>query len=119
MLVREKSGQHVLAKTGIWRVLRAQAARSASASSKKSTCSLAEVGVAPNDIDVVVLSHLHFDHAGGRSRRTAPAAVLARLSARELVVSTRLRRAMHPHFRDRASFIPELQPLIEGHGPPR
>src|SRR5690349_5631049 len=27
--------------------------------------SLAEVGVAPADVDVVVLSHLHFDHAGG------------------------------------------------------
>ena len=27
--------------------------------------SLAEAGFAPQDIDVVVLSHLHFDHAGG------------------------------------------------------
>jgi glyoxylase-like metal-dependent hydrolase (beta-lactamase superfamily II) len=27
--------------------------------------SLARLGVAPNDIDRVVLSHLHFDHAGG------------------------------------------------------
>ena len=27
--------------------------------------SLAMAGLAPEDIDVVVLSHLHFDHAGG------------------------------------------------------
>jgi glyoxylase-like metal-dependent hydrolase (beta-lactamase superfamily II) len=27
--------------------------------------SLAALGVAPNDIDLVILSHLHFDHAGG------------------------------------------------------
>ncbi|MEO6596877.1 MAG: MBL fold metallo-hydrolase, partial [Planctomycetota bacterium] len=26
---------------------------------------LAAIGIAPQDIDVVVLSHLHFDHAGG------------------------------------------------------
>lgn len=26
---------------------------------------LAEVGVSPDDIDVVILTHLHFDHAGG------------------------------------------------------
>lgn len=27
--------------------------------------SLAQVGVHPNDVDIVILSHLHFDHAGG------------------------------------------------------
>src|SRR5687767_7281319 len=27
--------------------------------------SLAAKGIAPEDIDVIVLSHLHFDHAGG------------------------------------------------------
>lgn len=30
--------------------------------------SLAEAGVTPEQIDVVVLSHLHFDHAGGATR---------------------------------------------------
>jgi glyoxylase-like metal-dependent hydrolase (beta-lactamase superfamily II) len=27
--------------------------------------SLAKLGLAPDDVDVIVLSHLHFDHAGG------------------------------------------------------
>jgi len=30
--------------------------------------SLQQLGVAPQDIDLVVLSHLHFDHAGGATR---------------------------------------------------
>lgn len=30
---------------------------------------LAELGLKPDDIDYVVLSHLHFDHAGGSTRR--------------------------------------------------
>src|SRR5512139_3593203 len=27
--------------------------------------SLVEVGIQPEDVDVIVLSHMHFDHAGG------------------------------------------------------
>jgi glyoxylase-like metal-dependent hydrolase (beta-lactamase superfamily II) len=30
--------------------------------------SLADLGVAPDDIDTVILSHLHFDHVGGATR---------------------------------------------------
>lgn len=32
---------------------------------------LAAIGVAPEDIDAVIFTHLHFDHAGGASRMTA------------------------------------------------
>ncbi|MBK7405729.1 MAG: MBL fold metallo-hydrolase [Phycisphaerales bacterium] len=33
---------------------------------------LAEVGVEPDEIDAVVVTHLHFDHAGGLTRRCRP-----------------------------------------------
>jgi glyoxylase-like metal-dependent hydrolase (beta-lactamase superfamily II) len=80
--------------------------------------SLAEVGLAPSDIDVIVLSHLHFDHAGGLlapwAQGAAPALVFPKAS---YVVSERAwERANAPHARDRASFIPELQGLLEGTG---
>ncbi len=80
--------------------------------------SLAEVGVAPDRIDVVVLSHLHFDHAGGALSSYEPGAVpdLVFRNARYVVGAEAWQRALHPHARDRASFIPGLTDLISATG---
>jgi glyoxylase-like metal-dependent hydrolase (beta-lactamase superfamily II) len=79
---------------------------------------LAAQGVAPADVDVVVLSHLHFDHAGGAltawQEGAAPALVFPR--AHWVVGAEAWARALAPHARDRASFIPELQGLLEATG---
>lgn len=37
---------------------------------------LAAVGVSVDDVDTVILTHLHFDHAGGATRRNAAGAVV-------------------------------------------
>ena len=80
--------------------------------------SLAEVGVAPDDIDVVVLSHLHFDHAGGALTAwvegVAPALLFER--ATYVVGAEAWQRAVSPHPRDRASFIPGLTDLLTKSG---
>jgi glyoxylase-like metal-dependent hydrolase (beta-lactamase superfamily II) len=75
---------------------------------------LAKVGVRPEDIDVVVLSHLHFDHAGGllSAWREGQPLELVFPKARFLVGKDAWLRANRPHVRDRASFIPELVPLL-------
>lgn len=79
---------------------------------------LAALGLAPEDLDVVVLSHLHFDHAGGLLaawEEGAPERLL--FDHATLVVGAEAwERALHPHPRDRASFIPALQPLLEASG---
>lgn len=80
--------------------------------------SLREAGFEHEDIDVVVLSHLHFDHAGGL---LAPwvegrAPELLFPNATYLVGAAHWQRALHPHPRDRASFIPELPGLLEASG---
>jgi len=80
--------------------------------------SLGAIGVGHEDIDVVVLSHLHFDHAGGLLapwQEGAPVRLLFP-NARFVVGAEHWRRANNPHPRDRASFIPELLPLLRESG---
>jgi glyoxylase-like metal-dependent hydrolase (beta-lactamase superfamily II) len=79
---------------------------------------LAKLGMSDADIDVVVLSHLHFDHAGGLLAPWAEgqAARLLFPNATFVVSEAGWQRALHPHPRDRASFIPELNALLAGCG---
>lgn len=80
--------------------------------------SLRAAGFAHEDIDVVVLSHLHFDHAGGLLAAWEEGAAPRLLfpNATYVVGKAHWERARHPHPRDRASFIPELAGLLEASG---
>lgn len=80
--------------------------------------SLRAAGFGHEDVDVVVLSHLHFDHAGGLFApwREGAAPELLFPNAKFVAGKRAFERAAHPHPRDRASFIPELQPLLEKSG---
>lgn len=79
---------------------------------------LQALGVRHEDIDVVVLSHLHFDHAGGLLapwQEGQPARLLFP-NATFVVGARHWERAQAPHPRDRASFIPEMVPLLQASG---
>jgi glyoxylase-like metal-dependent hydrolase (beta-lactamase superfamily II) len=80
--------------------------------------SLAAVGIAPEAVDVIVLSHLHFDHAGGvlsaYEKDAQPRLVFP--NATYVVGAEAWQRAIQPHSRDRASFIPGLTDLLSTTG---
>lgn len=80
--------------------------------------SLKAVGLTHEDIDVVVLSHLHFDHVGGLLATWEENAPLRLLfpKAKYLVGAQHWERATHPHPHDRASFIPGVAELLEQSG---
>ena len=80
--------------------------------------SLHHVGLSEEEIDIIILSHLHFDHAGGLlsawSEQEPPRLLFPK--AKYLVSKIGWERACHPHPRDKASFIPELNQLLEQSG---
>lgn len=69
-------------------------------------------GCRPEDITVVVNTHLHFDHAGGNSIGTeAPKSQFP--NARYLVARSEFEHAQDPHERDRASYLPDNWKPVE------
>ncbi len=69
---------------------------------------LAEAGLTPEDIDIVVASHLHFDHVGGFTALGKGGSIVPRFPrARYVVHRGEWDDATHPHERNRASYLQE------------
>jgi glyoxylase-like metal-dependent hydrolase (beta-lactamase superfamily II) len=76
--------------------------------------SLRRFGVEPEQVDVVVNTHLHFDHAGGNTQLRSDKIVPTFRNARYFVQRSELEHAMNPTERDRASyFAHHFQPIVE------
>lgn len=72
--------------------------------------SLAKAGLTHQDIDILILSHLHFDHIGGLLSEWSDGKEPELLfpNAKIIVGKKAWERAYAPHSRDRASFIPVI-----------
>ena len=70
--------------------------------------SLADAGVSRAAIDIVLATHLHFDHAGGFTTRDASGALVPAFPrARYIVRTAEWDDAAHAHERNRASYLKE------------
>lgn len=120
LLVREDSGRTILFETGVGAFFEPSMRARFGIEEEEHVllASLAALDVAPEDIDVIVLSHLHFDHAGGALLpwREGRDPELAFSNASYVVGEEAFARAVSPHARDRASFIATLPGLLEATG---
>jgi glyoxylase-like metal-dependent hydrolase (beta-lactamase superfamily II) len=66
-----------------------------------------EVGIGPDEIDYVIVTHLHFDHTGGSTVRKGDEFFPAFPKARYIVQHAEWYDALNPNERTRASYIRE------------
>ena len=116
LLAKDFNGQNVLCETGIGAFFEPKLKQRFGVNEESHILldSLAEHGLTHEDIDIVVLSHLHFDHAGGllSAWQEGKDSELLFPNAQFLVSTDHWQRAKNPHPRDRASFLPELNKLL-------
>jgi glyoxylase-like metal-dependent hydrolase (beta-lactamase superfamily II) len=79
--------------------------------------SLATFGVQPSEITLCILTHLHFDHAGGSTRFDANGQLVPSFpQARYVVQGKDLADAKQPHLRVKASYLPQNWEPLEAAG---
>ncbi len=76
---------------------------------------LAEAGLSADDIDIVLATHLHFDHAGGFTVRDPSGRIRPRFPRAQYIVRRgEWEDATHPNERNRASYLADnFVPLAE------
>ena len=111
MLVSSQ-GKTILVETGVGEKERPRAQTTALAEGHLLD-DLAAVGVAPEDVDIVINTHLHADHCGWNTRKAADGAWVPTFPrARYLIQRGEWEAATHPNERTRATYLPEnLLPL--------
>ncbi|MBV9926863.1 MAG: MBL fold metallo-hydrolase [Acidobacteria bacterium] len=113
----EAAGERVLVETGMgdkWTERQRQMYGVSSGPSLAESLR-ARTGLRPEDVTIVVNTHLHFDHAGGNTRLDEEGRVVPTFpNARYFVSRSEYEHAESPHERDRASYLSEnWRPLAE------
>ncbi len=76
--------------------------------------SLAAAQVRPDEVTDVILTHLHFDHAGGATKFELGQIVPAFPKAKYYLQKKNLETAQKPNLREKASYFPaNFQPLLD------
>ena len=115
LLVRSE-GKTILVDTGYGRKLTEKIRRIAGLERPEGDLldGLARLGVTPDDIDLVVNTHLHLDHCGGNTILQGDDPVPTFPKARYLIQRLEWADASAPNERTRATYFPEnYQPLLD------
>jgi glyoxylase-like metal-dependent hydrolase (beta-lactamase superfamily II) len=116
-LVARVNGRVIVCETGIGNKLSEKRAQQVVLREPESLLHhLARLGIRPEEVDVVLTTHLHWDHAGGLTRRNREGAVeLTFKKARHFIQRSEWDFALSPDVRSRASYIADdFTPLADG-----
>jgi glyoxylase-like metal-dependent hydrolase (beta-lactamase superfamily II) len=114
LLIRD-GGTMVLVDTGIGHKLSAKDQETYGVNRPSGlVAELASRGVTPADVDVVVNTHLHFDHAGGNTIQRGNAIAPTFPRAEYWIQRREWRDALSPNERTRSTYLPEnFRPIEE------
>lgn len=113
-LLIHAGGKRILVETGAGGKMNAKLRDIYGLAEPRLPAALRDYSLEAGDIDIVVNTHLHFDHCGGSTRIERDKVVPAYPNAQYVVRKGEFEHAMHPTERDRASYIPEnFAPLAE------
>ena len=116
MLVIQASGKTILIDTGCGDKDSKAPGAVSTEESGKLIANLAAEGIDPADIDLVVNTHLHFDHAGGNTAKADDRIVPTFPNARYLIQEGEWNAATHPNERTRGTYLEENLAPIEDSG---
>jgi len=111
-LVVRAGGKTVLIETGVGTKLGRPPGGAGTETGGRLLANLAKEGIRPQDVDIVVNTHLHFDHVGGNTLLRDNRPVPAFPRARYFVQKGEWEAASHPNERTRATYLAEnFEPL--------
>lgn len=117
-LVARIDGRVIVCETGIGNKLSEKRAQQVALREPEGMLhALKRLGIQPDEVDLVVTTHLHWDHAGGMTRRDAQGALeLTFPRAKHFIQRSEWDFAVHPDVRSRPSYIfDDFTPLADGH----
>jgi glyoxylase-like metal-dependent hydrolase (beta-lactamase superfamily II) len=116
-LIARINGRVVVCETGIGTKLSEKRARQVALREPEGLLqSLRRVGITPDEVDAVITTHLHWDHAGGLTRRDEQGGLeLTFKKARHFIQQSEWDFALHPDMRSESAYYhDDFTPLADG-----
>jgi glyoxylase-like metal-dependent hydrolase (beta-lactamase superfamily II) len=116
-LIARKNGRVIVFETGIGSKLSEKRARQVAQREPEGLLrALQRLSIRPEEVDAVIPTHLHWDHAGGLTRRDASGGLeLTFKNARHFVQRSEWDYALRPDIRSQSAYITDdFTPLADG-----